>query len=939
MNRKRLLLFFLFMLPLWLSAQYYLSGEDPASLRWKQINTDYFRIIYPQQSALQAQKLARLLDQTYQASRLDIASPALKSDLILHNQSVISNASVAWAPHRLDFYTTPAQDGYAQDWFKQLAVHELRHVAQISKLNQGFGHALNIILGQQASAGLLGTFIPMWFMEGDAVANETMLSFSGRGREGIFLSKMRAQLLQKGYYVYDKAYFGSYKDYTPNIYELGYYLVVHNKVKYGPLLWENALRQTARKPYTFVPFSLGIKQVTGIGKNRLYKETMYDLYENWKPGFDSSYYTPVEQLSPMKNAYTSYRFPQQITNGSFIALRTAINEVSALVLVNKENEKVLYTPGAIFPYSLSATDSLLVWNELQPDLRWSNQNYAVIKIATIDKKSIRQLTFKSRYFAPDISKDNKLIACINSTPEGTHYLSVLNAESGDVLVESALEDYFPATPKWHPDSRHIVVVMTGNEGKALFLFDMTSSSWEQISPFGFTDIQLSDVTADQVILSASQDEVSQIYALDLKNRTTKKLVSVPFGATDAVFDTQRQRLVFADYTADGFRLVAAETQNFLNETVGAELPTNFPMADQLSQMRSLVIDTLPANDSLYPEKEYSKLENLFNFHSWSPAFIDVDNVSLKPGVSLFSQNSLSTMVTELGYAYDLNEQTGKTSVNLQYRGFYPILNAGFSTGLRRDEAIIDTTLYHLKWWETEWNFSAYLPLNFTRDKWLRGLQPGVSVGFLKRTMDSDVGLKFKEKNTTAFSYDLFAYQQLRLSKRDIYPRFGQNLWLVFRHSPLDNEPSEQFFAAANLYFPGLFKHHGIKVYAAYQQENSGFYSFSNLVSVARGYKDLFFDQKSSFKIDYVFPIAYPDLNLPSFFYLQRLRGGVFADHFIGESSRYSANLSSAGAELYSDWYFFNLPAPVILGGRISRAFDKDEWVAEFLFGININALY
>ncbi|MDY0078780.1 MAG: hypothetical protein RBR87_16040, partial [Bacteroidales bacterium] len=257
----------------------------------------------------------------------------------------------------------------------------------------------------------------------------------------------------------------------------------------------------------------------------------------------------------------------------------------------------------------------------------------------------------------------------------------------------------------------------------------------------------------------------------------------------------------------------------------------------------------------------------------------------------------------------------------------------------RDQTVIDSTLYQLKWQETDWNFSAQLPLNFTRNKWLRGLQPGLTVRFLKRTMDADIGLNFKEPNATAFSYDVYAYQQLRLSKRDIYPRFGQNLQLVFRHSPLAKEPSDQFFAAANLYFPGLFKHHGIKLYAAYQQENSGFYSFGNLVSVARGYNNLFFDQKNSFKVDYVFPIAYPDVNLPTFFYLQRLRGGFFADHFIGESNRNSLSLSSAGAELYSDWYFFNLPAPIILGGRLSRAFYKDEWVAEFLFGININAMY
>jgi hypothetical protein len=50
-------------------------------------------------------------------------------------------------------------------------------------------------------------------------------------------------------------------------------------------------------------------------------------------------------------------------------------------------------------------------------------------------------------------------------------------------------------------------------------------------------------------------------------------------------------------------------------------------------------------------------------------------------------------------------------------------------------------------------------------------------------------------------------------------------------------------------------------------------------------------------------------------------------------------ISSAGAELYTDWHFFNLPAPVVLGGRVTQAFYTHETVVEFLFGINISALY
>ena len=46
-------------------AQYYDTGQDPASLRWRQIRTPHFRVIYPEDFADGAAEYSRLLEESY----------------------------------------------------------------------------------------------------------------------------------------------------------------------------------------------------------------------------------------------------------------------------------------------------------------------------------------------------------------------------------------------------------------------------------------------------------------------------------------------------------------------------------------------------------------------------------------------------------------------------------------------------------------------------------------------------------------------------------------------------------------------------------------------------------------------------------------------------------------------------------------------------------
>ncbi len=148
-----------------------------------------------------------------------------KIPVILHNTSAISNGFVVWAPKRVEMFTYPEVNGFSQDWYDQLALHEFRHVVQVDKLRQGVTKVLTVILGEQGIGPAAG-MVPFWFLEGDAVYAETSLSPSGRGRLPSFEMGIKAQLLSDPKrYSFSKAYLGSYRDFVPDYYQYGYQMV------------------------------------------------------------------------------------------------------------------------------------------------------------------------------------------------------------------------------------------------------------------------------------------------------------------------------------------------------------------------------------------------------------------------------------------------------------------------------------------------------------------------------------------------------------------------------------------------------------------------------------------------------------------------------------------------------------------------------------------
>ncbi|RYY14889.1 MAG: hypothetical protein EOO36_13495 [Cytophagaceae bacterium] len=178
-------------------------SQNPPGLRWQEVRTPHFRVLYPVGLDTAAQRTAQRLEAVHAPNGATLGVSAPPIAVVLQNQTTVSNGFVTFLPRHAEFFTTPEQ-GQALgtvDWLDGLVVHEFRHVNQFDKARQGFGKVLVPLLGE-GGLGVAAVGVPQWFFEGDAVGTETALTRSGRGRIPLFGLGLRANLLSGTIYGY-----------------------------------------------------------------------------------------------------------------------------------------------------------------------------------------------------------------------------------------------------------------------------------------------------------------------------------------------------------------------------------------------------------------------------------------------------------------------------------------------------------------------------------------------------------------------------------------------------------------------------------------------------------------------------------------------------------------------------------------------------------------
>ena len=373
------------------------NSTNPPGLKWYQINTPNFRILYPKGFDQQAQRVANTMELIREPEAATMGVKPKTISILLQNQSSISNGFVTLGPRRSEFFTMPAQDYNFtgnNDWLNLLASHEYRHVVQFQQSITGFNKLVYFVFGQQAVAGMAFVAAPQWFWEGDAVATETAFTHSGRGRIPNFDLLFRTNLLEGRTFNYHKQYLRSYKHNIPNHYVLGYHMVSYLRKKTGDAeIWNKIAKRAWSIPFIPFTFSHAIKKESGLHVVDLYKEMATDLKNKWSSELEGLEFTPFEMVNPRTTkAYTDYQYPQSLEDGSVVAMKSGIGDIERLVVLNDGHEKSKFVQGPVNDAGLLSTSSTkVVWNEYRYDPRWLVKTYSMIvgyDFATGSKKII-----------------------------------------------------------------------------------------------------------------------------------------------------------------------------------------------------------------------------------------------------------------------------------------------------------------------------------------------------------------------------------------------------------------------------------------------------------------------------------------------------------------------------------------------------------------------
>ncbi|OGX90838.1 hypothetical protein [Hymenobacter coccineus] len=927
-------------------------AQNPPDLRWREVRTPHFRVLYPVGLDSAAQRTAGRLEAVHGPDGATLGVQARPLAVVLQNQTTVSNGFVTFLPRHAEFFTTPEQGQNlgTMDWLDGLVVHEFRHVNQFDKARQGVGRVLGPLLGDGA-LGVAAVGVPQWFFEGDAVGTETALTRSGRGRIPYFGLGLRANLLSGRLYNYQKAVNGSLRDYVPDWYVLGYFMTSYLKTHRGPRAWARVLDDYYRFPFYPFSFSNSLCRATGLRVEDLYARTMADLDSTWRAERAARPApTEVRELAGQAGTrvFTQYQFPQYVNDSTVLALKSGLDNIPQLVLLGRHGrEQKVFTPGLInIPEQLSVGGGAAVWPEFRQQPRWGQRVYSELKILDLATGRVRAVGRGGRYAAAALSPDGRRLVAVRTDESYHHALVVLDARSGALLqtLPNPRNDFYQQ-PRWLPDGARVVAVVLSATGKTLEIINPATGATQPLLPVANVNLTNPQPWGDYVLYNSPQSGADNIYAVNVASGQTYQVTNRPFGAYHAAASPDGRTLALHDYRATGARIVELPldpaTWTALGAPATADAPGPYAAALAAGEPAGPRIAALLASpDSAGPRygvRRYAPLAHAFRVFGYGVVQSPAGNAV---SVGVRSQDFLSTTQAFAGLSYDQTERTFAGTGALSYQGRFPVLDVEASYGGRRSTRYFDRAAPLDSLRPARWQYARVLagvrvPLVLTRSKYLQALTLGA---YYLHERVYNYPATLRNRDETGPTTPLHALQtylsyasQLKQSARDVAPRGGATLLATYRTTPFGTAlQASQVGAQAAVYLPGLAAHHSLRLRAGYQYQQQSQYNFTAAISYPRAETSyLSFDRLAAASADYNLPLAFVHWSVGRVLYVQRLRADLFADVARGSSlvtipvngvpvrTRAYQDFRNGGADLLALFNVFHLRTPVEAGVRIA----------------------
>lgn len=845
MGKKMILSVLLAALSLDCAAQFYVSGTDPGRVRWMQVETDAYRVLYPRGLDSLALRYAACLESVRRpVSRSCGYVPGEKCrekmPVVLHSFTAEGNGMVAWTPRRMDLYTIP--DSYSPDpspWMEQLVTHESRHYAQMQYVRDGVFRPLGWLCGEISGGAASALYCGPAFFEGDAVVAETGLGTTGRGRDASFLEYYRSCLRDGKYRDYWQWLYGSLNRYTPDHYALGYVTIAGLRTLWDRPDFTNLYYERLRRwRLPFFNFQNTILATTGLGLDDAFSDICTALDTDWKAN-DSARgpFIKARVDSEPEGRYVE-NGPSVFLDSLQFFIRRGMGEAAAVIRRDpdgKERKVGRFCP-ANNGISTNDEGTRIIWTEQKSDPRWEMASYSVF--CTMDSSGTRrQVGRRTRLYGASMRGSTALSAEYDGN--GKYYVVTFNADSGDVINRySAPEGLLPLSPEFVGDGIWCIGITDGGSG----IYDVCDSFREVMHPIR---ARVGNFMSNGGLLTFESDRsgVGELYCIDPESRKVKQLTRLEQGGRN--FQIHGDSLYFNVQKPGGLVQASAALSDCLFEDVDNPGEGIFEpvFARRLSQQEKALEVADSVTDSLgctiSEPRAWRKAAHLFKVHSWAPFYVNFDSVSSLSletisrnaglGATVFFQNQLGSAYGMAGWHAAFKDGQWRHSGHAKfcYTGLWPVFELSFDYNDRNSckrwieengegKKVLYTTEREKAFIDAK--ARVYVPLNFSSGGWRRGVIPQ-----LEYELCNDVFIDGTKKRMDMLTASVRAYAMSYTAPSRIWPEWGIGAEAGWMGRPLlmDVYLDNPYFYLYG-YTPGVGALQGVKFTALAQRSNASF---------------------------------------------------------------------------------------------------------------------
>ena len=901
-------------------------GGNPPSITFRQINNSAVRVIFPAGLDSAAQRVGNVINWLNKSTQGTIGTRMKKVNLVLQNQTTISNAYVSLAPFRSEFFLTPEINSFqigSLPWVDQLAIHEFRHVQQYNNFDVGLSRLMKILFGEDGQAIANAAVIPNWFFEGDAIFNETNVSNQGRGRIPFFYAPYRSLWAAGKKYSWMKLRNGSYKDFIPDHYALGYLLVAYGREKYGDDFWKNVTQDAARFKGLFYPFQKAIKKYSG---------SAYTLFRNDALAYFRTQFADqvAARDSVPQKEYINEEFPVRINADEVLLVKSGYKKIPAFIIRTAKGDRKLRNKDISLDNHFSYRNGKIVYAGYRTDIRWSYRDYSDLKTIDVSTGKEYTITKRTKYFTPDISADGQKIVAVHIKADGSSDLHLLHANDGHLLTAISNPDkLFYTYPKFYNENSIVSAVRDGKGRMSIALITISTGIVSYLTPLTYNIVGFPSVSNDTIYYTGGSGKDEHLFACVAgSNHIYMLQLPADAGTIGAYNPTALDKTInYTVFTASGIK----HRERTMQDVVWQELIQSAKDADPYNFGITAITKTNGDEIARVPDEKtaiskYRKSTGFVNFHSIQPFVSDPEYT-----LSFIGENILNTLQSNLSLTYNRAEQWKKVGFTATYGALFPYISGALNYTIDRRARYHGKTIFFN---ELEPSAGLSVLLDLSKNRTFKKLSFGSSYTYNQ----TDVQGIYKD-SLSSFSYSYlnnFVHftNQIQRAHQQIYPSFAQTIDLNYKNAVTTLKGS-QLVANVSLYLPGLLKTHSLVLNGAFlTKDTTHQLDLSSSFPFSRGYIAENLYQMYKWGATYNFPLIYPEAGFASLVYFSRIRANLFYDEtytqdFFSSGSKFKADFKSFGSEVYFDTKWWN-QAVITFGIRYSYLLNPD------LFGTNLS---